>query len=78
MSREYAVMSSGHGSAFRFDGPDPARPPRPLLTRRAALADALRWCGIADTIGGAAVVVYVPSGRRFDPLGRRILSGYGA
>jgi hypothetical protein len=78
MSREYAVMSAGHGSGFRFDGPDPDRPTLPLLTRRAALADADRWVGHACTIGGAAIVVHVPSGRRYDHAGRRILSGYGA
>jgi len=54
-------MASGHGSAFRYDGSDPDRPTI-LLTREEALAKALWWVRHADTIGGQAKVIHVPTG----------------
>ena len=50
-AREFIVIASGHGSRER-----PDYPPL-LLTRAEAEAEAARWVGIADTIGGTASVV---------------------
>lgn len=60
--KEYAVKASGHGSAYRFNGP-----PTPLQTLKEAVKDARRWILIADTIGGDAIVVHIPSGKQVWP-----------
>jgi hypothetical protein len=58
--REFVVMASGHGSSFRFDGPDPDQPPPgPYLTRAEADREAAHWESIADTIGGRAAIYNV-------------------
>lgn len=54
-AREWTLMASGHGSAFRFDeGDGNEPPPPPYMTLAEAKAAADHWCGIADTIGGDA------------------------
>lgn len=57
--RDHAIMTSGHGSLFRFDG-EGGQPI--LITRRSAIRAARRWESIADTIGGQARVVNLVTG----------------
>ena len=49
-SRRYAVMCSGYGSKFRFDGYNKDKPPFPLMTLDEAIADAIffdrQWSNI--------------------------------
>ena len=54
--RRYAVLASGHGSKFRFDGNNPDKPTFPLLTIEEAVAECYIWQGDACTIGGAAAI----------------------
>ncbi len=66
MIKEYVVMSSGHGSPYRFayqDGDFNVCPPPAdrWITKEQAEADCEQWRGSADTIGGQAVVVHVPT-----------------
>jgi len=68
-ARAYSVVASGGGSSYRFDGPDPERPPLPLVSLREAREQADWWNGHADTIGGDALVVHIPTGRCFTPQG---------
>ncbi len=56
--REFAMASSGHGSAFRFD-PDIADAVR--LTASEAWDAVLDWSSLADTIGGDGRVVHLPT-----------------
>lgn len=58
--REYAVVYSAHGSRYRFDG-DPDIPPAELLTKQEADKAAVDWECTADTVGGGAIVIHVPS-----------------
>jgi hypothetical protein len=54
----FVVQCSGHGSAFRFDaGPMGEDYPTQFLTLEQAVAEADRWIGHADTIGGQARVL---------------------
>lgn len=75
--RTFVTMSSGHGSDYRFDGADPDNPPPPpYMTEQEAKASADHWAGIADTIGGSAVVYDVRRHEEFKreqkwPLTRR-------
>lgn len=64
--RKYAVMSSGHGSEYRFDGPNPDKPPFPLLNLKDAVFDCRFWEGYACTIGGKASITNVKSEEKFD------------
>jgi len=64
--RKYAVMASGHGSKCRFDGPNPDKPPFPLLNLKDAVFDCRFWEGYACTIGGGATIVNIRSGEKFD------------
>lgn len=58
--RVWEVKYSGHGSDYRHSGANPDSPPRgPHLTFDEARADAENWEGIADTIGGAAILYNV-------------------
>lgn len=53
--REWVVMSSGHGSAFRFDGGDGNQVPEgPYLSFDEAVGEGIAWELISDTIGGRA------------------------
>lgn len=53
--REWVVMSSGHGSSFRFDGGDGSQVPEgPYQTFDEAKAEGIAWEMISDTIGGSA------------------------
>lgn len=53
--REWVVMSSGHGSSFRFDGGDGSQVPEgPYQTFDEARADGIAWEMMSDTIGGRA------------------------
>lgn len=61
--KKYAVMSSGHGSGYRFDGPNPDKPPFPLLNLKDAVFDCRFWGGYACTIGGKAGIINVKSGK---------------
>lgn len=62
--REWVVKSSGHGSAFRFDGGNGKRPPpRPYMTEKEANAEAYRWIQISDPIGGDAIIHNVYTGQ---------------
>lgn len=65
LSRDWTVMSSGHGSAFRFEEGDGHQPPSRdnLLTRREAYLSGYYWEGIADTIGGRAQLYNVATGK---------------
>jgi len=67
--REYAVLTSGHGYAYRFDGENPCNPPVPLLTFEEAKEQAKKWMSIADTIAGHAYVYHVPTGSYFNSAG---------
>lgn len=61
--REWVVMYSGHGSAFRYDGADPHNPPPPpYLTLGEAKEAAAHWELHADTIGGRAVIKNIRTG----------------
>lgn len=60
--RKYAVMSSGQGSEYRFDGPNPDKPPFPLSNLKDAVFDCRFWEGYACTIGGKAGIINVKSG----------------
>lgn len=60
IGRWYALYVSGHGSGFRRDGG--------LMTRKAALQEADRWEGIADTIGGRSQVKNVLTGNTIYPI----------
>jgi len=67
-AREWVVMSSGHGSKFRFDEGDGTEVPQgPYLTLEEAKAEASQWCSIADTIGGDAQLFNV---RTRQPMAR--------
>jgi hypothetical protein len=58
--REWVVMSSGHGSKFRFDGGDGSQVPEgPYLTYDEAAAEGAEWESMADTIGGRACLYNV-------------------
>jgi hypothetical protein len=58
--REWVVMSSGHGSKFRFDGGDGSQVPQgPYLTFDEARAEGIAWELTADTIGGRACLYNV-------------------
>ncbi len=58
--RVWEVKYSGHGSSFRHSGANPDAPVRgPHLTLDEARVDAVNWEGIADTIGGAAILYNV-------------------
>lgn len=58
--REFVIMASGHGSSFRFDGPDgKVTPAAPYMTLSEARQAVWHWVGIADTIGGRAQVYNV-------------------
>lgn len=58
--REWVVMSSGHGSKFRFDGGDGTQVPEgPYLTFDEARAEGIAWEMTADTIGGRACLYNV-------------------
>ena len=63
MTKEYAVKASGHGSAFRFN--NPLTPT--LMSLKKAIAEATHWIGYADTIGGDAVVIHIPSNKQVWP-----------
>lgn len=54
--REWCVMASGHGSAFRFDGPGDGKevPEGPYLSYDEARSEAIAWECMSDTIGGQA------------------------
>lgn len=58
--KEYAVKASGHGSAYTFS--ESTEKPIKLLTKAEAFAQARRWESHADTIGGRAIVVHMPTG----------------
>jgi hypothetical protein len=63
-AREWVVMSSGHGSNFRFSGTDGTQvPPGPYMTRAEAVDDCAYWESYADTIGGAAQLYNVRTGK---------------
>lgn len=68
MTRAYAVLTSGHGSSYRYDGIDPSVPTR-LVDRERAFLRADHWVGHADTIGGRALVEDVRTGDLFEPQG---------
>lgn len=58
--REWVVMSSGHGSKFRFDGGDGSQVPEgPYQTFDEARAEGIAWEMISDTIGGRACLYNV-------------------
>ncbi len=58
--REWVVMSSGHGSDFRFDGGDGKEVPAgPYLTFDEAREEGIAWELISDTIGGRACLYNV-------------------
>lgn len=60
LRREWTVMSSGHGSKFRFEGGDGTQVPEgPYLTFDEARADGIDWECTADTIGGRACLYNV-------------------
>jgi len=60
LRREWTVMSSGHGSKFRFDGGDGTEVPEgPYLTFDEARADGIDWECSADSIGGQAMLYNV-------------------
>lgn len=62
--RIWVVQYSGHGSKFRFDGTNPDEVPEgPYLTYDEAKRDALGWELTADTIGGAAQLYNVETGK---------------
>lgn len=62
--RVWEVQYSGHGSDFRHSGADPDSPPRgPHLTLDEARIDAGGWVVSADTIGGAAQLYNVKTGK---------------
>lgn len=64
-AREFAVKSSAHGSSFRFDGRDPDNPTLPPLTLGEAVKNCYDWVGIADTVGGRAVIYHIPTKMTF-------------
>lgn len=72
--RAFAVLTSGHGSSYRYGGSNPAVPTR-LLDREAAFAQADEWVGHADTIGGRALVEDVWTGELYEPCGALAESG---
>jgi len=74
MTKEYAILTSGHGSPFRYSGLDPDHPTI-LLDKEEAFRKATWWNGIADTIGGVALVEHIPSGRRYEAWGGEVTSG---
>ncbi len=58
--REWVVMSSGHGSKFRFDGGDGTQVPEgPYQTFDEARAEGISWEMMSDTIGGQACLYNV-------------------
>jgi hypothetical protein len=58
--REYVVMSSGHGSKYRFDEGDGTEVPEgPYMTLSEAKEAAGWWVSYADTIGGGAQIYNV-------------------
>lgn len=59
INRTYTVVYSGHGSHYRFDRETPELSPKFTLSE-ARIAQ-YEWEGYADTIGGRAEVVHVPS-----------------
>lgn len=61
--REWVVMYSGHGSAFRYDeGDGSSVPSGPHLSYDEACRQASDWIGYADTIGGNAQLYNVRTG----------------
>ncbi len=54
--RDYQVMSSGHGSSYRFDGLDPHKPTLPNKTLFEAFMEGVKWERTADTIAGRAQI----------------------
>ncbi len=69
--RDYQVMSSGHGSSYRFDGLDPDKPTLPNITLLAACIESINWELTADTIGGRAQIYRVSTKEIID-LGKAI------
>jgi hypothetical protein len=62
--REFVVMYSGHGSAYRYENePGDQPPPPPYLTLSEAQYDAREWESSACTIGGGAQIVNVRTGQ---------------
>ncbi|MBI3413413.1 MAG: hypothetical protein HY051_05035 [Candidatus Aenigmarchaeota archaeon] len=61
-SEDYQVMSSGHGSSYRFDGKDPDKPTLPNKTLLETYRIAIDWELHADTIGGRARIYKVSTG----------------
>lgn len=72
----YTLLVSGHGSRWRYEGGD-GTTPTIFLGRDEAFRRADEWVGLADSIGGDALVEHVPTGERWDFSGRSIKWGEG-
>lgn len=65
-SREFAVayIAGWQGVRYVFENGDGDRDypsESEMRTFEEAMADAHHWCGIADTVGGHAKIVHIPS-----------------
>jgi len=63
--REFTIISSGHGSRFRYDGLDPKNPPPPetWMTQTEAEEKVQDLELNGDTIGLRCLVVHAPTHR---------------
>lgn len=68
LAPEFTIVTSGHGSRFRYDGTDPKNPPEgPQQSLEEAITKAQWLEGYGDTIGLRCMVVHVPTRRVFWP-----------
>jgi hypothetical protein len=58
--REYAVKYSGHGYPAVWRASEPPKPDQ-WMNLQDARRCAFRWCSIADTIGGNAEIIHMPT-----------------
>ena len=68
----FAVISSGHGSDFRFDGDALFPSPEFLMTREDALKSSLAFECYADTIGAICLIVDMGNGTVYDTRGNKL------
>jgi hypothetical protein len=60
-AREFALMTSGHGFPYRFEGDNPYKPTLPLVSIMEAHREAVHFLDISDFIGGRAKVYHAPT-----------------
>ncbi len=61
VTREHAVLYSAHGSQFRFNSEGTNLTNEPLYTLPEARLRVFDWRGYADTVGGDAIIIHLPS-----------------